>query len=452
MSEPLPVRSIVQAALIVSLVAGGYSGNQALYALSALLAVASTLMEWPRLLPLARLFSTLAVVLGLMITAFLPQQLPQLWHALVQGVSFAALMMVLGMLRRPVRRSAFVRQGTEYLFTFEPRQRYAAVNIGSHLLSLLFNVGIIAMIGDLARAGGRDAVARRPLVLGAMRGAALTSIWSPIGLGFAIVTAGIPSLDPLKLMGISFALTAVMLLLTSAFPLLPAEASHGVSRPVVGEAPSARPLAITIGICGLLLSITITLHLVTGISFTLASVTVLPIFTLIWLALETGVGPAYVAEVKGAVVGLGDLRSESTIFLSANVIGAAISIALGAIPGWVDFVQSQVPVLPLLLTALILIPVAAACFIPNSIFVVILAQLLGQSPIGNAHPLALGVTLSVAWASAVAVSPISAMSLVTASQSDVSPQRVAWRWNTAFTTIVLVVTIIAICGLMWLGL
>jgi hypothetical protein len=452
MSEPLPLRSLVQLALIVSLVAGGYTGSQSLFAISAVLALLSIVLEWPRLLRLARLFSVLAIVLGLAVALFLPQQLPQLWHALVQGVSFAALMMVLGMLRRPVRRSAFVRQGTEYLFTFEPRRRYAAVNIGSHLLSLLFNVGIIAMIGDLARAGGRDAVARRPLVLGAMRGAALTSIWSPIGLGFAIVTAGIPTLDPLKLMGISFGLTIVMLLLTSAFPLLPAEASHGASSQAPADLPSVRPLVITVGICGLLLAITIVLHLVTGISFTLASVTVLPLFTLIWLAMETGIGRAYAAEVKGAVVGLGDLRSESAIFLSANVIGAAISIGLAAIPGWIEFVQSQVPVLPLLLAALVLIPVAAACFIPNSIFVVIMAQLLGPSPIGLAHPLALGVTLSVAWASAVAVSPISAMSLVTASQSEVSPQRVAWRWNRAFTSIVLMLTMMSVSGLMSLGL
>ncbi len=83
------------------------------------------------------------------------------------------------------------------------------------------------MIGDLARAGGRDTVDRRPLVLGAMRGAALTTIWSPIGLGFAIVTAGIPSLDPLKLMGLAFVLTVVMLMITAIFPLLPAEARTG---------------------------------------------------------------------------------------------------------------------------------------------------------------------------------------------------------------------------------
>ncbi len=180
--------------------------------------------------------------------------------------------------------------------------------------------------------------------------------------------------------------------------------------------------------------------------------TVLPLFTLIWLASETGIGAAYRSEVKAAIVGLGDLRSESAIFLSANVIGSAISIGLAAIPGWIEFVQSQVPILPLLLAALVLIPLAAACFIPNSIFVVILAQLLGQSPIGVAHPLALGLTLVVAWASAVAVSPISAMSLITAGQSGVSPQRVAWRWNSIFTAIVVGLTVVAVWALVSLGL
>ncbi|MCX8995530.1 hypothetical protein NOF55_00225 [Rhizobiaceae bacterium BDR2-2] len=452
MAEPLPLRNWLQFLMILTLVAGGFSGNRHLLGVAAVLAIAATALEWGRLLKLARVFAILAVLAGGVIAVLLPDRFALLWQALVQGVSFAALMMVLGMLRRPVRRSAFVRSGTQYLLAFEPKRRYAAINIGAHFLSLLFNVGMIAMIGDLARAGGSGDAARRPMVIAAMRGAALVSIWSPIGLGFAIVTAGVPALDGMQLMLTAFAFTAVVLVLTSLLPLLPADARGTDGATAISENATVRPLLITLGVCALLLAVTIGLHRGGGVSFTLASVAVLPVFTAAWLWLEIGKDKRlYLSELKGALAGLGDLRSESAIFLSANVIGAAISIVLVSRPEWREVAASGTPALPVLLAGLFLIPLAAACFIPNSIFVVILAQLLGASPIGTAHPLALGVMLTVAWASAVSVSPISAMCLITAAQSGVSPQRVAWRWNAPFAILVLALAAALISGLVAFG-
>lgn len=449
MPQRLPLRNWLQFLMILCLFAGGFSSNRQLLAAAALLAVAATFAEFARLLKLAKIFMALAIVAGCLVAIFLPEKAPLLWQALIQGVAFAALMMVLGMLRRPVRRSAFVRNATEYLLAFEPKQRYAAINIGAHFLSLLFNVGMIAMIGDLAKAGGRDEEARRPIVVAGMRGAALVSIWSPISLGFAIVTAGIPALNGLHLMAVAFGFTMAMLLLTSFFPLLPNEVSSEAGEIIAnGEGLSMRPLIVTLCVCALLLVVTISLHLLVGVSFTLASVSVLPVFTAVWLWLEMGKDRGtYLAELKGTLAGLGDLRSESAIFLSANVIGAAISIGLSALPFWQNIATSGYPALPILLGALFIIPLAAAAFIPNSIFVVILAQLLGSSPIGHTHPLALGLTLSVAWACAVSVSPISAMCLITAAQSGVSPQKVAWRWNALFTVLILVCTALLVCAL-----
>ena len=44
-----------------------------------------------------------------------------------------------------------MRQAAEYLTGFSPRFRFGALNTGAMGLALLFNVGIITMIGDLMR-------------------------------------------------------------------------------------------------------------------------------------------------------------------------------------------------------------------------------------------------------------------------------------------------------------
>lgn len=452
MPQPLPARNWLQALMILCLIAGGFSGERHLLALAAILAVAATLSEWPRLLKLARVFMVLAAAASAIVAALLPDKIAALWQALVQGVSFAALMMVLGMLRHPVRRSDFVRRGAAYLLSFDPKRRYAAINVGAHFLSLLFNVGVIALVGDLARADGHDDVARRPMLLAGMRGAALVSIWSPIGLGFAVVTAGVSALDPMRLMLTAFLFTATVLLLTSFAPMLPREAIGDAGSPPAEHAASPRPLAVTLCVCALLLGLAIGLHAWAGVNFTLASVAILPVFAGVWILLDSGPDkPSRYTELKGALGGLSDLRTESAIFLSANVIGAAISLALVSLPGWDAASVSAYPALPILLAGLLVIPLAAACFIPNTILVVILAQLLGSSPIGAEHPLALGVTLTVAWATAISVSPISAMCLITGSQSGVSSRRVAWRWNVPFALSVLALAAALISALVALG-
>lgn len=439
----------LQLLTILLLVTGSFLDRPELLAASAALAGLSIVLRWRVLLKLARFFFVLALLAAGGILLFQPQMSGLLWKATLQGVSFAALMMVLGMLRYPVRRSPTVRRASAFLVAYPPRSRYAAINIGAQFLSLLFNVGMIAMIGDLTRpkdgADGRTDPARRAMVIAAMRGAALVSIWSPIGLGFSIVAAGIPGLDAAAFLAVAALFTMIALLVTAFFPNLPSEATvpaNAERSPEKGDLPA---LLQTLGACALLLALAIGLHEAAGISFTLASVTVLPVFAALWLVLEPGDGDAGLgAELARSVSGLGDLTNESAIFLSANVIGAALSIFIGGLSVWQAVLAGGIPALPLLLACLLMIPLAAALFIPNSVFVVVMAQLLGPSPLGQDHSLALALTLSVGWAAAISLSPISAMCLVTGSLCGVSSQRVAWVWNRRFVGILLALAAAAI--------
>ncbi len=88
--------------------------------------------------------------------------------------------------------------------------------------------------------------------------------------------------------------------------------------------------------------------------------------------------------------------------------------------------------LPVLLAAFAAIPLAAALYLPNSIFVVMAAQVLAPTALGQDHATALGLALCIGWAVAICVNPISAMSLITGRLCGVPPSRVAHRWNLRF--------------------
>lgn len=431
-----PVNGL-QLLMICLLVCGAVGGWPQLSLVAAGLAVLGCLLQWRQLLKLARLFCFGAVLMAALVAIRCPDKLDTLARSLEQGAAFAALMMVLGMLRHPVRRSPFVREAARYLLVYPPSARYTATNIGAHFLSLLFNVGVITMIGDLSKhldstkaSGG---AASSAMVVAAMRGAALVSIWSPIGLGFAIVTTGIPSLDPLRFLFAALGFTALALLITAKWPMLPQAAQVPLNHEPPLSPPTKGPLIGTLAICIVLLLIVMGIHRWLDVSFTLASVAMVPLFALGWLILEDADEPASLRqELRNTIDGLGNLRSESAMFMSANVLGAGLSMLVQTLPGWQSLAVGDIPVLPALLLCLVVIPLVAACYIPNSIVVVMAAQLLGNSPLGQHYPMALALTLAVAWAVAISVSPISAMNLITGSLCGVTSRRAALVWNRPF--------------------
>jgi hypothetical protein len=425
----------LQIALIAALIAGAVLDLPMLQTLAGVLAILWIVSQWKKLMPLARLFAGLAALCGLAAAILVPQALPRLFMAVVQGTGFAALMMVLGLLRQPVKRAAVTRSAANYLLTTPPRRRYGALLAGAQFMALMFNVGIIAMVGDLTQAhDGQTEKAdpeRSAMVLAAMRGAALVSIWSPMSLGFAIVTAGVHMVDPMALIAVAFFFTMIMVAISAVFPMLPRAAQLSAVQGTQSRG-SGHAVAAVLVISAVLLGCSIMLHQLTGFAFTLCTVIILPVFALIWLALERNQRESFADRLGEALMALADLRNEGALFLSANVIGAALSLALQASPLWPLLSGAGFASLPVLLLLLIAIPVSAALYLPNSVMVVLAAQVFGPTMLGQSHPLALGLTLCIGWSLAISVNPISAMNLIVARFSGVSASRVAHRWNAGF--------------------
>lgn len=417
------------------------------------------ILEWRNLPRLARFFSAGAVLAVLAVVWLKPEATGQMLAAMRQSTTFACLLAMLGVLRYPARRSRLVNRAALWLVSRKPRHAYTALSFGGHFLSLLFNVGILPLIGDMIRKAGEgfgEGELGREMMLGGMRGMSLMTIWSPMGLGFAIVTTSTVGLDPVMFLFLAFA-AAMALLVVNCMTTEPVETKDNPQRDAGADDLSVAPLLQILFACLLLMVATVLLHTVLSVSFVVATILVLPLFSAAWLVLETddGGGPLVAtlnAGLRGIFATLSDMRTEATFFAAATLIGAAMTIFISAIPGWTRVANSGDFGLPILLLCLIAIPATAAAAIPHTIVVVLVAQLFGHSPLGAAHPMALALTLTIGWSLAIAVSPISATTLITSAQAGVKSHVVGLVWNRRYVLIqtafaLLIVSSVYVAGL-----
>lgn len=428
------------AAAFLFVIASVTSGSIWLLRAATALAAVAVLSDWKRLATIAKVFVSAGFVLCATSEFLAPAGKAEVVErALYQGVGFSSFLSVLGMLRYAVGRSEIIRNAAEYLMSMPGRRRYQAVKVGSHLLSLLFNIGIISLLGQMVAKAteGQDRQGeRRSILLAAMRGTVLMTIWSPLGVGFAIITQSIPNLAPTAFIIAAFATAVALILVTTLFHTEVTGQTINLAADD-GDRPSAGPLAITLCACVGLFGGTLAIHAAIDVSPLVASLILLPLFALGWIVYEQRVPISGLGrEVKGMVGNMSVMRTESAIYLSASVIGATAVVFLD---GRGDFLMELNQLPPSVLAGLCIVAIAASAllFVPHSIVVVFLAQLFGAAAFGNADPMLLALSLSLGWAAGIALSPISAMSITMARLTSTSATTIVLKWNGAFAATVM---------------
>lgn len=432
--------------LLASLVAGKIGaawlpGAGALLTLSAATAIVLALLRLPRVSRIAQVFLAGAFLATLIVALALPKALPAMQAALLQGTAFSAFLTALGLIRAPVRRSSLIARAAEGLFAHSARARVFAVSLGAQGISVLFNIGTIGMISDIARnhdaarkAAGKRGIDSRAMTLAALRGTLLMTVWSPIGLGFAIVTSAIPTLDPVRFFALAFGIVALLSLAAAGLDAAATPVPPGPRPQDPAPEGAGRALALVLAAIAGLIALTLAAHRLLDVSFLIAACLVLPLLAALWPRLEPGLrspGPeGALTRLSAASEGM---ATESTIFLAAAVIGAAVAAAAQAAGIDALIAGGQLPALGVILACLVLIPAVGAVMIPHTIVMIMAASLFGAGPVGTDHPYALGLALLFAWALAIAASPISAMSIITGRELGVTPQRVTFALNLRFT-------------------
>ncbi|MCA0922750.1 hypothetical protein [Pseudooceanicola nanhaiensis] len=420
--------------------------------LASLPATIAVLLLWGRLSATAHrvvMLSLLAVALG---TTFLDPHLAAQARALHQACSFVALMTVLGTFKRVLTPLDKVVEAFGFVMSQPPRLRFGLVQYMGHFFALLINLSVIPLFGALSgRKGQADQPANHDaVVLGAMRGATMVALWSPFSIGFAVVSQSIPTLDPVRFMLEAGLFSSAVLWVSARFHLLPAplatprppERSH-FHRPSGRERTAVLQLG---GLAAAMLCLLVTMHEFTGVAF--SALSILTVCVAIAAVLLTAGRAALAGDKPVEVIrsGTTEMINEATVVSAAAVIGAELSVLLNQ-SGLLDAMLGQeLPVTITLVGMVMLAGLIALAWIPTSVVVVTLAQMVGNTPLGQENPQAFALTLGMCWIVSVLLSPVSGMSVVTARVCGVSTSDIIFRWNRSFTTLV----VLTGCAFIWL--
>jgi hypothetical protein len=250
----------------------------------------------------------IAVARGLFVAALVsvvlvlildPEAQPVLWSAARQGTIFAGFLMVLGLLRGPVRASRLIGLAGTRLFSFPTRLRPAALSFGSQFLAVLFNLGTINILSDIAGrqlgASGLDQEdpvlpAAVKVTLLAQRGTILATIWNPTGVGFSIITTSIVGLDPVGFLLLSFMTSMVLGMVTLIGPGRITSDARLVEPTlgwVTGYEGSRALVTMLLAVVGMI-ALSLLIHYALGVSFITSACLVIPALVVLWPFAEPG--------------------------------------------------------------------------------------------------------------------------------------------------------------------
>lgn len=410
--------------------------------ITAALALAGFVLIEMRLIPRLQQLAALAL-LGL--AALLAGGVSDFAQALGQGVvrtlPFLLIFASVGWLRSAASESPSMIALREGLAQLGAGWRFAALGLSAHLMGAGFNLAGIGLLvpmldtpsPDDSPAKARDGVRLRCAILW---GFGAATCWSPFFVGTAAILAVLPMVGWAQAAPYGMTFAAGFLI----YAMIYNRYLRGAARqsPPNGTSAAAlllRPALRLAGAVALLYAVTLTVIEGRGLALTTAIALIAPLFALGWLLLIHGrQRPARIGEVlTGIFHGYPTMRTETALFVCANVFGVAIDMMLhrqgmtGSDLGWLS---TGSVFLNCLLTFWAYLAICALGIHPI-VLVVVFASVADPLTLGLPLPV-LAATMMALWGMGTSVSPLSGTTLLVAQLSGTSSFRVAWRWSGVF--------------------
>ena len=377
-----------------------------------------------------------------------------LLRGLDRAAYLASFILLMGLLREGAVTSPAVLACGSYVTLQPPRRRFLAVFTGSHLFSVLINLGALSLLAPIIQRGVRrglapgaplDEIARvreRRQLSAALRGFAWFLVWAPTAVTQAVLPTLIPGIDAGRLIGIGLVVALIMLLVSWAedllrwWPLRRRLQAAGTLPAPSGQAFPAAAFRNLGAICGLLFGLTLALAWLGGVSIVSGVMLAAPLTLCVWLIAQQE-GP----RLAGALVRLreigtvalpGAVREAVSLgcagfigTLAAHLVPAervAAALDLGALPGWLFLLGLSV--LVLLGGQVALSPITMAVFLGS------LVAELGALPV---DPTLAALAIAAGTAICTTGAPFASGTLMLARASGYSGVTLTWRWNLAYT-------------------
>lgn len=440
--------SVVVGAIAQPLGGGNVAGLAAAGAL-----ILYVLLEGWRCQGNGRIILLMAITAGIVTLIWHGDPWAVLSKAAMAAAAIIGLFTALGFLREAAENSALVQECGKLMVQQPPGRRYLALTLGSHLISLVLNFGVLPLLGtmvvkgntlDAARGDPRIVAIRAQRMLSAMlRGFAVMTAWSPLSVSFAVTMTVIPGLPWQSVLLVQLLLAMLLLLLglildRRAFP------PSGRVLPGTGAPPDWIPawrmaaLVVAVVAGAIAVAEILSLRLVHG------AMIVVPPAALIWLWVQQ-------RDLLQVVLGLGPklrvsmpaFRDEVAMLGGAMFVG---TIAAAFVPTEkLAHVIEGLGLPPLLLV--ILLAWAVMVLAQLGISQILSITLLGGTLIHVVTPMVLASALMGAWALSACSTPVGAAVLTVARIGNVPVRVVASDWNGRFVLVGAVVLAIWLVGL-----
>lgn len=426
----LALLAVIVAAIAQELGGGAMAGLTAVAALLLYLGIEACRCRAP-----SRIILALAVLGAAATLLWHPAPGPTLTRAATAAAAIIGLFAALGFLRQAAEHSPLVQQCGALMVRQPPGRRYLVLTLGSHLIALVLNFGVLPLLGMMAMkgntleaAGGdaRTVAIRRQRMLSAMlRGFAMMTAWSPLSVSFAVTVAVVPDLDWGRLLPIQAALALILMMLgwaldRRAFP--PPANRPATSQPQLDWGPAWRMTALVAAVvcAALAVSAILDVRLVAG-----AMVTVPP-SAVIWLWWQKR-DPRRVARDMGRTLldTLPGFRDEVAMLGGAMFAGTIAAAFLSA--DRIGAVVESLGLPPLLLVVLLAWTIMAVAQLGVSQIASV--TLLGGALAHVAPPLVVASAMMGAWGLSACSTVVGAAVLTVARIGGVPVRVVSRQWN-----------------------
>ncbi len=401
---------------------------------AAVLLAAFVLLEFRRV-PRAQ---QIAAVILVSVTLVLAGGREQFAEAIVGGLSrtlpFVLIFASVGWLQSAARESPSVQALREALARLGPGKRFTALSFTAHFLGAGFNLAGMALLAPILddQRKKRDKMRMGSAILW---GFAAATCWSPFYVGTAAVLSAFPQTSWIEAVPYGLLIAAGFMGYAIAYDRVVRR--RGWPR-AAGKTPPAGvpPRPVFRVLIALAVLFAMTTSLVEGLDLRLTDAVMLaaPSYALGWLFLVHGRRgmPRIAAVAHGVVAGYPRMRSETTLFVCANMLGFVIAgLASGDQGTALVLPQFSAPVFVTAALAIWIYLGVCAVGIHPIVSLVVFTTVASPEMLGMEPPL-LAATLMALWGMGTSVSPLSGTTLFMAQMSGQSSFKIAWRWDGAF--------------------
>ena len=382
---------------------------------------------------------TLCVTLTTLIVWLHPEPLAAAYTALDQAAFLMAFILLVGLMQQAAMTSQAILECGMFLTKQRAGRRYFALFGGTHIMTQLFNLGVVSLLAPLIRRGTEGADALNPLrerrQLNAMlRGFAWGVVWSPTAVAPLVLATLLPDAKRGPWIAAGFVIAMVVMMVGYMEDRWQWRA-YRPSADSVRPAFPARAYGDFAIVCAVLVVLTVGAMWSFDGSVVFGLMVASPLILVGWLMVQKR-GDTGEVGTRLNEIAFGHLPAAAPLAVTlacSGYVGRAAAALIPAAewadtlgletwPGWLFLLSLSVGVAAL--SQFALSPIMMAVFF---------GSLIASVPVLPADVTWAALAISCGWALSMTISPFATVILMVAQSTGHTGREMAWKWNWRFS-------------------